>query len=130
MALGTVIPWKVVIEETLDDVLPRLSDDLKTQMQLFSDAVMEGLQRKSASILEDVTRVWTDCGQDEKSFSKQVLEKVDLELRQLYFQMRRKQETTDPFDVILVFARKNVSKISLLEKLTNVKLDDFKTKTQ
>lgn len=129
---STVIPWQCVINETLDDVLPRLSEDLVNQMQNFNKAVIEGMEEKSRSILSHVKMMWEKSNRDEKEFSKFVIsDDVDKDLRPLYFMIRRemvkdKSENYDAFDEVHSFLKKNVSKIAFLENFTGVSLSKFK----
>lgn len=47
IANGKAYPWKCVIEETLDDVYPRLTNDLRERLEKFNDAVKKRIQERT-----------------------------------------------------------------------------------
>jgi hypothetical protein len=129
---SSTIPWENTINETWDDISRHLEAGLQVKMLAFRDAVVTALQAKADEIQQTVLAIKAEIGEPtdslDKTKNREFYEKVSKygPTREIYFNVR-KNPTEDPFDILMAFAKKNLKNTSLLEELTGVHLNDFKT---
>jgi hypothetical protein len=97
---------------------------MQERLTRFNDAFVLSLSRTSKEV-EDVVDKWSkEADDDDAVFADIVLRNVEEKhLRPIYFAFRQKKK--DSLPLLLDFAKRNQSKIDVLESFFKLKSEDF-----
>lgn len=116
------VKWQKTINDEWDDLMPHLTSPTKEEMIAFRDNVVRGLLAKADAIKAEVVQIVQSLeGLEQNVANRKFHESVKKHGKfvQIYHAMRNKPDDV-PYDIVIVFCKKNIGNIKLVEELSRI----------